>query len=163
MMFLLLIIYNFAATAALLWMIVKDPRYMLQDYPPEIIAAVPPRTEEEKKGALLFGTPFLVVLFLFPLVAGWISKCTSDYNFLQIWLRIFFLMFSFNAFDLLIIDWFVFCTLTPKFMVIPGSEGHPAYKDYRFHFIAFLKGTFFSCLGSLFYAGLIEIFSLLIR
>jgi len=66
-------------------------------------------------------------------------------------------MLSFNIVDLFIIDWLVFCTITPNFIVIPGSEGNPAYKDYRFHFIGFLKGCIFSTLGSLLYAGLLEL------
>jgi hypothetical protein len=49
-------------------------------------------------------------------------------------------VFVFNVVDWLILDWFMFCTLTPRLVVIPGSEGLAAYKDYGFHFRGFLHG-----------------------
>lgn len=156
-MFLLIILYNFALTISLIGMMAKNPRYMLQDYPQEIIATVQPKSNEEKKGAYYYGMPFLIILFLYPLVVGYMRKYNIDVSFLQNWIQIFLLMFSFNIVDLFIIDWLVFCTITPNFIIIPGSEGNPAYKDYRFHFIAFLKGSAFSFLGSLLYALFIEL------
>jgi hypothetical protein len=55
----------------------------------------------------------------------------------------------FNIFDLLILDWLFFCTLKPRLMVLPGTEGMPGYRDYRFHFIGFLKGLIFCAVGGL--------------
>jgi len=151
-----IILYNVTTTAALLWMITKNPRMMLQDYPQEIIEIVPPKTEKEKKDARLYGLPFLGLLFFYPLAAGFYTKFNTDYSFYNIWVYVFSLLISFNVFDLLVIDWLIFCTITPTFIVIPGTERHPAYKDYRFHFTAFLKGTVFSILGSIIFAALIE-------
>jgi hypothetical protein len=48
--------------------------------------------------------------------------------------------------------------ITPKRFVIPGSEGHPAYKDYYFHFRGFLIGTVFSAVMGLVAAGIVAIF-----
>ncbi len=42
------------------------------------------------------------------------------------------------------------------FIQLPGTEGHPGYKNYAYHFIAFLKGCVFSVLGSLLFAGVIR-------
>jgi hypothetical protein len=55
----------------------------------------------------------------------------------------------FNLFDLIILDWLFFCTIQPRSMVLPGTEGMTAYRDYRFHFIGFLKGLGFTVVGSL--------------
>ena len=27
----------------------------------------------------------------------------------------------------------IFCTITPRFLVIPGTEGNPGYKDKSYH------------------------------
>lgn len=59
----------------------------------------------------------------------------------------------FNVFDLLVLDWLLFCTVQPRMMVLPGTEGMPAYRDYRFHFVGFLKGLGFCMLGGLITAG----------
>ena len=63
-------------------------------------------------------------------------------------------LLSFNLFDLFILDWLFFCTIQPRAMVLPGTEGMAAYRDYRFHFIGFLKGLIFTLVGSLIVAVL---------
>ncbi|MBN2051210.1 MAG: hypothetical protein JW760_12230 [Spirochaetales bacterium] len=63
---------------------------------------------------------------------------------------------SFNLVDLLIIDWLVFCLLTPRFIRLPGTDGHPGYKNYGYHSKAFLKGCLFSTAASLLFAGIIR-------
>jgi len=59
------------------------------------------------------------------------------------------ILLVFNLFDLLILDWLFFCTIQPRSMVLPGTEGMAAYCDYRFHFIGFLKGMGFTAVGGL--------------
>jgi hypothetical protein len=155
-MLIITFIYNLLTTTALLLLVHANPRYMMQDYPPQITAHIPPQTKAEKKASLIYGFPFLFILAGFPLVLGLIGKFSLQQSFLQIGLQIFALVFSFNLLDLLILDWLVFCTLTPPFMVLPGTEGNPGYKNYHFHFIAFLKGSLFSVIASVCFAGLIE-------
>jgi hypothetical protein len=36
-------------------------------------------------------------------------------------------------FDLLVLDLLMFYTWTPKFLVLPGTEGMAGYKDFRPH------------------------------
>ncbi len=60
----------------------------------------------------------------------------------------------FNLVDLVILDWLIFVTLQPKFTVLPGTEGLAGYKDYAFHFKAFLRGTVLCFLASLVIAGI---------
>ena len=69
-------------------------------------------------------------------------------------------MFSFNLVDLFILDWLIFCTITPKFILLPGSDGHPAYKNYKYHFVAALKGTLFALIGALLATGIAELINI---
>ncbi len=43
-----------------------NPRIWLHDYPKDIQAMVPPKSEREKRLSLWLGIPFLVLLFAFP-------------------------------------------------------------------------------------------------
>jgi hypothetical protein len=156
-MFWTMFVYNLLVCLALLSLVGKNPRYMMQDYPPEITAGIPAQTAEEKRAGMLYGLPFLLVLIGFPLVFGFVNKFSGGAGFLENWLALFTLMFSFNLVDLVILDWIIFCWLTPSFMVLPGTEGHPGYKNYRFHFIGFLKGTLIVLVASLLISGLTEV------
>jgi hypothetical protein len=51
------------------------------------------------------------------------------------------MLMVFNLFDLLVIDFLVFNIITPKVIVLPGTEGMAGYHNYRFHWIGFWKGT----------------------
>jgi hypothetical protein len=134
-------IYVAIATVLLLGLVLYNPRLMLQDYPPAIKAIVPPKTEVEKRQSILLGVPFLLALLILPFVFVFRLDETS---FLGLFLHAFGVVWAFNLWDWLVLDWLLFCTITPKPMIIPGSEGHPAYKDYAFHFRGFLIGTVFS-------------------
>ena len=46
-----------------------NPRMWLQDYPQDIQDRVPPKTEREKRQALIVGIPFLVVLAAVPFIS----------------------------------------------------------------------------------------------
>jgi len=155
-MFIIMFFYNLLISTALLLLIAKNPRYMMQDYPPEITSGIPPQTAEEKRSAMRYGLPFMLILAGFPLVYGLVTKFSGGMGFADNLLRIFFLMFSFNLVDLLVLDWMIFCWLTPDFLVLPGTKGHPGYKNYRFHFIGFLKGTLIVSAASLVFTALIE-------
>ena len=154
-------LYVALATIFLLSLVLYNPRLMLQDYPPAIKAVVPPKTDAEKRQSTWLGLPFILVLFIFPIYATFVFQelTGSEQGFLSLWLYAFGIAFAFNLWDWLVLDWLIFCTLTPKQFVIPGSEGHPAYKDYFFHFRGFLIGTVFSAVMGLVGAGIVAIFS----
>jgi hypothetical protein len=131
-------IYIGLATVLLLGLVFYNPRLMLQDYPPAIKALVPPKTAIEKRESLWLGMPFLLVLLILPFI---FTFRLNESSFLGLFLHAFGVVWAFNIWDWLVLDWLIFCTLTPKRFVIPGSEGHPAYQDYAFHFRGFLIGT----------------------
>ncbi|MCD4802947.1 MAG: hypothetical protein K8R16_08390 [Anaerolineales bacterium] len=134
-----------------------NPRLFLQDYPDEIQAAVPLKTDQEKRQSLITGIPFLLILLAVPFVSTLILKRESVEisSFFSLFLNAFSVAFLFNLVDLLVLDWLLFCFITPSFLVIPGTEGMQEYKDYGFHFRAFLIGTALSIAGGLVISGLV--------
>jgi hypothetical protein len=99
--------------------------------------------------------PFLLTLLVFPFFA---VAQLGETSFWALFLHAFGVVWAFNVWDWLVLDWLLFCTITPKWFVIPGSEGHPAYKDYAFHFRGFLIGTGFSLALGLIVAASIYFF-----
>ena len=143
------------ASALLIFSMWINPRLYLQDYPPEIQASVPPKTAKEKRLGLVVGIPFLLLLLGVPLVSTLALKHElAQVPFLALLANAFGIGFVFNAVDWLILDWWMFCTMTPRFLVIAGSEGMAAYKDYSYHFRGFLIGTVISAVGGLIIAAL---------
>ena len=80
----------------------------------------------------------------------------GELSFLTAFVHSALLLFSFAVWDLLVLDWLVFVTIQPDFVVIPGTEGLASYKDYWFHFRESFPGweQWVSILaGALFLAG----------
>jgi len=121
----------------LLVLMAYNPRLYLNkgDLPPDILAAVPPKTAREKRQAIILGVPFLVAMVAAPFVSTlqFHQQAGNDVGFLYLLLHAFLILMIFNLFDLLILDFGLFCTITPRFMVVPGTEGLAGYKDYGFH------------------------------
>jgi hypothetical protein len=139
-------IFSVIASIFILITVWLNPRLWLQDYPPDIQARVPPKTEKEKQISLVVGIPFLILLFATPLISTLMlrSQYQGEPSFFLFSAHAFGVVFVFNLVDWLVLDWVVFCLITPGFLVIPGSEGAHGYKDYWFHFRGFLAGTVFS-------------------
>ncbi|MBL0745638.1 hypothetical protein [Chryseolinea lacunae] len=142
-------------TVAMLFIIIKGPRIMLQDYPKEIQDMVPPKSKEEKKATWIYGAPFLMVAIGGPALLGWHYLQASNLNFVSLFVYVYGLLLVFNVYDLIILDWLLFCTITPRFVVIPGTEGSKGYKNYRFHFVGFLKGFLYTLVMALVISSLL--------
>lgn len=134
------------ATAYLLVVAMRNPRLFLQDFPPAVRAAVPPRTRAETREAAIIGLPFMLALLGYPFVA---VHRLGAVSFTGRFVHALGISMAFNTWDLLVLDWLVVCAITPRLFVIPGTEGNPGYKDYAFHFRGFLIGTGLSIAWSL--------------
>jgi hypothetical protein len=132
------------------------PDIWVGDYPPDVKEKYGPMSEKARKLRPYIAIPFFLAMLLFPLLALFMleSRTAESINFGSAWLSSFLVLIVFNLIDLLILDWLVFSTLQPKLMVLPGTEGMPGYRDYRFHFIGFLKGVGFCIFGGLLLTGI---------
>ena len=122
-----------------------NPRIWLNDFPPDIRRAVPPKTVGEKRQSLWWGIPLLTALLGAPVVSTLLlERQRPDAGFVALFLNAFGVVFVFNLVDLVVIDWLVLCLMTPRSLIIPGTEGMKGYTDYGHHFRGFLIGTIFS-------------------
>ena len=137
-----------------------NPRLFLQDYPDEIQERVPLKSDQEKRQSLIIGIPFLLLLFAVPFFSTLTlqRQYGGELPFLYLTVNAFGIGFNFNLVDLLVLDWLIFCSITPRFLVIPGTEGMKAYKDYGYHFRGFLIGTVISIVAGLVIGGIVMLF-----
>ena len=126
------------------------PDMWVGDYPPDIKERFGPMSPRAARirpfvAVLVFATALAI-----PVISMYIlSSRVGSVAFLPALVFSFTALLVFNVFDLLVLDWLLFCTIQPRAMVLPGTEGMAGYRDYRFHFIGFLKGLMFCSLGGL--------------
>jgi len=154
------IAFGLAACALLVvWLFLlgrTNPRIMLQDYPRDVQAAVPPKTAQERRQTIYWAIPLFLVFLGFPLAAALTAEAAGA-DVLTIALCALGVGVVINLFDLLILDWLMFCTWTPSFVVLPGTEGMAGYKDYGLHFRGFLTGIVISAALSALIAGVVYV------
>ena len=135
-----------------------SPRLFLNkgDYPPDVFEAAPPKTPKEQRQALWISIPFLIVVMGFPLysVVSFKNTLSGDPSFWLLFLHTFLVSLVPFFWDLIVLDWIMFCTITPSFVVIPGTEGFAGYKDKSFHLKAHTKGIFITAAGALLITGI---------
>lgn len=120
----------------------KDPMSMIMSYPPNVIKRVEQLPqyegcikEKEKKhiSKKIFGVFFFAAVLA---VVAYFSGCGG---FADTFLHVFVLFIAVNLYDMLVLDWGVFCH--SKKLRIPGTEDMDEdYKDYLFHAKGALKG-----------------------
>jgi hypothetical protein len=121
--------------AVLTGMLYFNPRIALPDYPADARNAVPPRTKKELQLGILISIPLLLVFAILPIHSVWQVKqqAGGTLSYGTAFTILFGEFFLVSMFDLLVLDLRMFCTLTPKFLVLPGTEGMAGYKDCRSH------------------------------
>ena len=148
-----------ACVLLVVWLVLlgrTNPRIMLQDYPRDVQAAVPPKTAQERRQTIYWAIPLFLLFLGFPLAAALTAEAAGG-NVLTIALCAFGVGVVINLFDLLILDWLLFCTWTPSFVVLPGTRGLAGYKDYGLHFRGFLTGIVISAALSALIAGIVVV------
>jgi hypothetical protein len=144
-------------TLVLLVAVRVNVEIMQNDYPPDIKKAYGPEKNPKTRGQRrIFSLLFLLVLFgvLCYSMLDMARSTSVKLTFLPLFLLVFFEVFTFNLWDLLIIDWLIFTTIQPKFIFLPGTEGMAGYKDYFFHFKGFMTGILFSFVSALILSGI---------
>ena len=161
MLFKNILIHGFLMSAVLtiilLGSIAYNPRLWLRTYPDDVKAKVPPKTKKEKRLALVFQIPFMIIMLGVPTVSTITLKrnMAEDFTFLTGFVNFAGISTIFNLVDTVIIDWGVFCSITPKFITINGTEGLEGYKDYKMHLKAFIKGLMITAVLSFVFTGII--------
>lgn len=105
----------------LVGMLFFNPRIALSDYPDDVKAAVPPRTQKELRQGILLSIPTLLICLAIPLYSVWLVKQQIGGNLTYgiAFVTIFGEYFLASMFDLLVLDLWLFYTWTPKFLVLP--------------------------------------------
>ncbi len=162
-LFIECIVFCMLFTLAILPAQYKDPINMIMSYPPEIIKRVEQLPEYQGKikhrershiVKKIVGSLFLVVLLA---LVAYFSGCK---DFISAFVHVFILFFSINIYDLVVLDWGVFCH--SKKLRIPGTEDmEKEYRDYFFHVKGAVKGTLISLAAALLAGGLVHIASAL--
>ncbi|MBN2229068.1 MAG: nitroreductase [Candidatus Thorarchaeota archaeon] len=118
------------------------------DYPDEIKELVPPQTKEERKQASILFIPFVLMMLGIPIISTMILEVSygGTLPLLDAFLNAFGVLMMGNLADLFILDWIVVGTITPSWVMLPGTEEmkDTAYKDFRWsHAKGHIPGTLF--------------------
>ncbi|HET6847103.1 MAG TPA: hypothetical protein VFH29_09730 [Anaerolineales bacterium] len=125
------------------------------DYPPDVRQKFGPMSARARRLRPYFAAAVFLAVLIIPILGlSAFRSANGAVAFLPALVFGMISVFVFNLFDLLILDWLLFCTIQPLSMVLPGTEGMAGYRDYRFHFIGFLKGLGFCLIGGLVIAAL---------
>ena len=137
------VLLSISLSTLIIVMLLRNPRLLLHSYPEDVRAVVAPKTEAEKRESACWMAVVLSFMIAFPAVAAFVSW-KSGGGFLETGGTAFGVVFLFNLTDWLVLDWLIFCTITPEFAVLPGTAGMSGYKDYGMHFRGFLVGSVLS-------------------
>ncbi len=160
------IFFAIILTLYLLFIMIRySPRiWGFSDYPKAITEKVPSQTKEEKKKAKSIYIFFLLIGLGFPIISTIVLEnilYKGKIDFLTAFLNIFIIIMFGNIADLIILDIMIVGTLTPKFVIIPGTEDmkDKEYRDFRItHTITHIKGTIILILLSILIAIIMWIF-----
>ena len=143
-----------------IFMITASPRiWGYSDYPEVIKNKVPPQTKKEKIIGALVGLPWLIFVLGFPVYSTYILKMKlgNEISFWTAFLNFSVLFLLANIGDVFILDWLIISRITPKFVIIPGTEEQD-YKDFSHHFKGHMKATIGMILLGLIMASIIWYF-----
>ena len=133
-------IMNVLLTVVVYGSIYVNPLFWISDYPPDIQAAVD-LVDIPIAQKLIAGVLFSCIVVGVPLYSNAKLRRQNDgqLSFLAAFVNSALIFFYFALWDLLVLDWLIFVTIQPDFIVIPGTEGLAGYGDYWFHFqVSFL-------------------------
>jgi hypothetical protein len=117
-------------------MITTSPRvWGYSDYPDVVKDKVAPPTRNERWTAALVGLPWFAFLFGYPFVAFYRMKAGigDEIPYATAFVFFFAMFQSASLVDLVVLDWLIVSTITPSFVIIPGSDAAD-YKDFSHHY-----------------------------
>lgn len=122
-----------------------NPRLALNDVPRDIQEKVPHQTKKEKIEAGLIAGPVFILYFAAIIFSALSLKHqnSGEISFLQLFVHVYGVLFISSWIEFLFADWLVYCTITPEFVIIPGTQGAVGYRDVGHQFRAHLRATVF--------------------
>ena len=126
-----------------LLMITLSPRiWGYTDYPETVKRKVPPQTRRERTIAGIVSVPFFLLAIAYPAysVLALKDRLGGVMTFSDAFVHLLMMVIFMTIGDLVILDWFIISKITPRFVIIPGSEAED-YKDFSHHYRGHLKGT----------------------
>lgn len=146
---ILTIVFSVFVIGSIIW----KPRLWLQDFPADIQAMLPPKTEIEKRQSIMLAIPFFIVLF------GGLGLSAVRYGtengFLAMAFHIYLVWQIVNLVDLVVIDWGGMMLIDPQNPPLAGTAGAKGYRDFKFHFIGFIKGSLMGIVFALIVVGVV--------
>ena len=139
-----LLIYYLLLSVLLYGSLAYNPRMWLHRMPPEVTAKIPPKTPSEKR--LLIKTvaiPFLLLLVAYPTI----HVLQQEANWLHYFLILCSFLAGFDIWDTLVLDLLIFCKLTPRFIIIAGTERQD-YANMSYHLTSGVKGVLIALVAS---------------
>jgi hypothetical protein len=107
---------------------------MVQDYPPAIRDRYGPKSDRGRRVTRVMGAGAGLLLLAVCIAAPLhLTRLDPGAGF---WAGFLFgsaFVLVLHLVDLLVFDWLVFCTIRPRFVVLPGTEDMAEYRDYGFH------------------------------
>jgi len=153
--------YSFVVTGYLLiLMITTSPRvWGYSDFPQATKNKVQPQTSNEKKLAVVVALPWFLFTLGFPVYSTLClkAKLSNEISFWTAFINFVVLFGLATVGDLVILDWLIISKLTPKFVIMPGSEKED-YKDFSHHYKGHAKATILLIPILMSIAGLISTF-----
>ena len=117
-------------------MITLNPRiWGYQDYPEAVKRKVPAQTKKERTIAAVSSVPWIIFVLAFPVYSTVLleSKLGGEIPLLLAFVNVWVQMILAWAVDMVALDWLIIAKITPKFVIIEGSEAAD-YKDFSHHF-----------------------------
>lgn len=120
--------------AVLLAVVFAVPTAFLADYPADIRQGAASPGPGRRRAGLAGGLVFLLCLLA---GAGGVTfawgRADPQAGFVELWGTALAVLVLFAVVDVLLVDWLVICTLRPRRIVLPGTEGCAGWRDYGFH------------------------------
>ena len=134
-------VYNTLLSGMILGTMRWNPGIWAHDYPPDIKEKFGPVDARTRRQASIVAVPFFLIMFGSIIGSNLRLKRRNGerLSLKAAYANAFGLILSGWLFDLTILDWLVFVTITPEIVVLPGTEGMAGYDDYLFHLRAHLR------------------------
>ncbi|MHA2059058.1 MAG: hypothetical protein ACXACG_15940 [Candidatus Thorarchaeota archaeon] len=110
-----------------------NPRiWAFSDYPKAITDHVPPQTDRERKIGAYTGIPFFILVIGFPVFSTMMLEGLygGSLPLLDAFLNFFGIVMFGNIADFVVLDLLIVGTITPDWVIIPGTE-HMRNKEYK--------------------------------